>query len=260
MPASNGARSPKTAACSRTIFSTMGTNSSSCASVPRWCTASRIRAGVPPPGRATVNSRTACALNSIGESMKYWKIGRREGQRVVGREQLCGDTPRAARRLREADADRRVRQRRRPGEGRRYVQVCMRAIDGRVGAVDAIGKQPVAHVHDVARRHDAPLGGRQQFGGERRVAVTACLEEVDVLAELVRRVASWRRSRHPHFERRARPRPGSARPPAATAALARESRRCTRWFARSPARRRRAGGRGRGRRERRGDTRTCRLE
>ena len=80
----------------------------------------------------------------------------------------------------------------------------MRAVDGGVRPVDVIGEQAIADVHGPTRWRDPPHRRRKQFGGEHHVAVTARLEQVDVLAELVRRIASRRGSRHAHFEGRPR--------------------------------------------------------
>ncbi len=127
------------------------------------------------------------------------QVRRGEGRRVAGGEELGGNRPLGIGGV-ERHADRARLHPARPGEGCRDVEVRHAAIDPGIRAVATISKQRVRHVHGpVVSRHRPPVGIGARDGEDLSLGVGR-LERVDVLRELVQRVAPRGRAAHAHLE------------------------------------------------------------
>ena len=77
---------------------------------------------------------------------------------------------------------------------------CVASTPG-VGAVDAVGEQPIAHAHRAAVARDAPDVQVRPRRRQRPPGAVGDLQLEDVLGELVQRVAARRAAAHVDVER-----------------------------------------------------------
>src|SRR5690606_6024002 len=126
----------------------------------------------------------------------------RRGERVwrIARDELRGDLPVRALGRVELDGDRPVLEAARPDEGGRDVQVRVRRVDPAVGAVGAVGEEGVGEAHGAVVPGDDPAVWVGLGDLERTAAGVRGLDGVDVLRELVDRVAAGGGPAHTDLE------------------------------------------------------------
>ncbi len=117
--------------------------------------------------------------------------------------QLRRDPPLLPPRRLERQHGRAVVQAARPHDGRGHVQVKVGAVDRQVGAVHRVAVDPVAHGRRAAVPGGHPAGGVGPRQRELRPVAAGHVHVVDVLREIVERVAPGRRPAHVQIERRA---------------------------------------------------------
>ena len=135
------------------------------------------------------------AVEQVGE------VRRREHQRIVGGVELRGHRPGDVGRRHERQPGGPRLEGLRPHQRGRQVEVRLRGVHARVGAVDAVGEQAIADADGAAVILDAPdvqaWPGRRQ----RPAGAVADLQLENVLRELVQRVAAGRAAAHVDLER-----------------------------------------------------------
>ena len=139
--------------------------------------------------------------------------------------ELRGDLPVRASGLLEGDGDRPIVLAVRPHHRRRHVDVRVGLVDGEVRAVHAIAVDLVLHRDAAAMAADVPAVRIRPCRLDLARVRAERVHVVDVLREIVQRVAARRRSAHPQLERaRADVRETSPRPASSDAAAPETSR------------------------------------
>ena len=130
------------------------------------------------------------------------EVRRREGPRIVGREQLRRGLPVGALGRHELHADGAPLEAARPHQGRRHVHVRVRGVDAEIGAVDVVAEHLVGDAHARRMLRHVPLVRVRPDDPELAAALVEGVHVEDVLGELVQRVAARRRSAHAQLQRR----------------------------------------------------------
>ncbi len=129
------------------------------------------------------------------------QVARGEDGRIAGRGQLGGDLPPGLRV--EADADRPGVLPHGPQEGRGDVQPGVGRVDLRIGAVAPVAEQRVAHRHRAVMAGHRPAIGIGSLDGQRLARAIDGRHRIDVLGELVQRIAAGRGAGHLEADGRA---------------------------------------------------------
>ena len=154
-----------------------------------------MRAGVHRPAPQGVVAQLGGAVHEI------LQIGSGERERVAGGQELGGRLPAAVGRRLEGDADGAVLQSAGPHERGRDVQMRMGGVDPGVGAVSMVAVKGVVHLDGAVLAPDGPAIRVGSAERKRMPLPIGGAHGVDVLGELVERVAAWRGAAHPKLDR-----------------------------------------------------------